>query len=785
MQKRKNYQNLTKDELIDLVYKLQLEKTKRETEATKLVSDGKASQTISQLAIDSLPFGLEVLEQTGEVLFENQFFKLNLKGRTELKNMTKQHLSANSLLSERSSSGGQPHVIGSVVKIGEAYFQISYTGGLYEGKTVLLRTYQDVTNPTKREKKLLEKKDRLQEVFDDIDDAYIQIDLEEKIVFVNPAAPEIFGYSSMEEMIGMPVINLYGVKSDIETVRQTLDKQGAFHDQSFLSRRKDGSLFWTAMNGKYLYDENGKIKGRRGFIRDITHRIEIENRLIRAKEEAEKNEQKLNEAQELAQIGSWELNTQTNAAVWSKELFALLGLEPKEGALVTSDTERFYTPESRKLMVQTIKNCLKTGHAYELELEMIRTDQTHFMARTNGRAMKDENGNIIGLQGTLANIDRQKRLENEIIRSKEMSEENEQRLKEAQEIANLGSWEWNVTNDSIRWSEGLFNLLGLTEKEYPRNFEELARYHTPESFEKTRQVVRRCVETAEPFNTEVHMIKKDGSHIITLTRGRVKQQEYSNCLILQGTVQDITDSKKLEQELIQAKDKAEESDRLKSAFLMNMSHEIRTPMNGILGFLGLLSDPDLDEFEKAEFISIINQSSERLLSTINDIMEISKIEIGDIGLKLERVDTLAVLNFYLNFFAVQANEKGLSIEISQCVSPEFAEVMIDRRMLDGILMNLLKNAIKYTSKGQISFGNFLEKDSICFFVRDTGKGIPKERMETIFDRFVQIDDCSTRDFEGNGIGLSIVKAYVKALNGEIWVESELGQGSSFFCRFPL
>ncbi|MHC1780284.1 MAG: response regulator [Bacteroidales bacterium] len=235
--------------------------------------------------------------------------------------------------------------------------------------------------------------------------------------------------------------------------------------------------------------------------------------------------------------------------------------------------------------------------------------------------------------------------------------------------------------------------------------------------------------------------------------------------------------------LIEAKERAIESDRLKSAFLANMSHEIRTPMNGIMGFLQLLNDVDLTSDDRQYYFDIITKSGERLLSTINDIIEISKIESGQLNVVYGNVNIKEILNFHYNFFKKQTDEKGISL-IMKSGTEVLDIVLSDQHILDGILTNLIKNAVKFTTIGEIEFGTYLNENSLVFYVKDTGTGISKNRQEAIFDRFVQADLDYKRPHEGSGLGLSIVKAYADLINGKVWVESEEGRGSTFFFAVP-
>lgn len=239
-----------------------------------------------------------------------------------------------------------------------------------------------------------------------------------------------------------------------------------------------------------------------------------------------------------------------------------------------------------------------------------------------------------------------------------------------------------------------------------------------------------------------------------------------------------------EERLIVSKLKAEESDRLKSAFLANMSHEIRTPMNGILGFLGLLNEPNLEEDNKREYLDVVNKSGQRLLDTINDILEISKIEAGENIVNFSEVNIEEVMQFQYAFFKQQTIEKGISLEISEQITGNLANIQTDGHKLNGILTNLIKNAIKFTDEGKIEMGNYLENNSLFFYIRDTGNGIPSDKLEKIFGHFIQADMNLNRNYEGSGLGLSIVKAYVEALGGKISVQSEIDKGSTFLFSIP-
>ncbi len=250
------------------------------------------------------------------------------------------------------------------------------------------------------------------------------------------------------------------------------------------------------------------------------------------------------------------------------------------------------------------------------------------------------------------------------------------------------------------------------------------------------------------------------------------------------------DRVKTMEELKKAKEKAEESDRLKSAFLANMSHEIRTPMNGILGFTSLLEEASFTGEEKALFIENIKKSGQRLLDTVNDIIDISKIETGQVVLVKQQVNIKEQVENFCRFFQLEAKSKEVAL---LCDTPDVdgkpLTLETDPVKFGSVLSNLMKNAIKFTDRGSIRVGYEPVKENgrkmVRFYVKDTGIGIPAGRLEAIFNRFEQADSSNTRAFEGSGLGLAISKSYVEMMGGRIWVESTEGQGSQFYFTLPF
>lgn len=244
--------------------------------------------------------------------------------------------------------------------------------------------------------------------------------------------------------------------------------------------------------------------------------------------------------------------------------------------------------------------------------------------------------------------------------------------------------------------------------------------------------------------------------------------------------ENITEKKKLIDQLIKAKNQIEESDKLKTAFLQNMSHEIRTPLNGIIGFSRLLESDDLTKEEISEFVGLIKNSSNRLLETINNILELSKIETKQINVNNDFILVNELLLGLRERYSNKITEKGIELFLQMPLELEKSVLNSDKNMISLVLNNLINNAIKFTSKGTIELGYKYENDSYIFFVKDSGIGIKTEFLEKIFDRFFQADISVSRNYEGTGLGLSVCKEYVQLLGGKIWVVSNYGIGSEFY-----
>ncbi len=333
---------------------------------------------------------------------------------------------------------------------------------------------------------------------------------------------------------------------------------------------------------------------------------------------------------------------------------------------------------------------------------------------------------------------------------------------------------------------------------YNRKFAEM--WRIPERIMETMDdkvllsFVREQVKNPDDFLQQVEHLYSDPeaitSDILEFTDGRVFDR-YSKPQKLSGNTtgrvwsfRDITEREKAKAELIAAKEKAEESDRLKTAFLHNVSHEIRTPMNAILGFSTLLNEPGITDDERKQFTEVIFQSGNQLLSIINDIVDLASIESGQMKVSIKQLNLNTTLRRLSEQFSYREKSQKITLIVETPLPQLEAEILADETKLVQILSNLINNAFKFTKKGKISFGYSIRNGFIEFFVKDTGIGIAAKHQTMIFERFYQVDSAVSRQFGGTGLGLSICKAYTELLGGEIWLKSSPGKGTEFYFTIP-
>ena len=362
------------------------------------------------------------------------------------------------------------------------------------------------------------------------------------------------------------------------------------------------------------------------------------------------------------------------------------------------------------------------------------------------------------------------------------------KLAMALDVANIVPWKWDLKSKTILCDINRPIELSTDEQEVEDSQLSVpdSQYFSKifkEDRERVKQAYRDLIEgRAEKVKEEYRIVnvQKNNLHKVEWVEAQAAveaRDEDGKPLTLVGSSLVITNRKKMEQELTTAKELAEESNRLKSAFLANMSHEIRTPLNAIVGFSGILASTEEEE-EKQEYVSIIENNNTLLLQLISDILDLSKIEAGTLELNYSNIELNELMRELERGFLLRVKTDAVKLEFVEPAGPCMAYT--EKNRLSQLMINLVTNAIKFTEKGSIRFGYEMRENELYFYVTDTGCGIPKDKQQIIFGRFVKLNSFA----QGTGLGLSICKTLMDHMGGRIGVESEEGKGSTFWFTLP-
>jgi PAS domain S-box-containing protein len=522
----------------------------------------------------------------------------------------------------------------------------------------------------------------------------------------------------------------------------------------------------------YSQDEIGILAGS---FNQMTNELEqnINERRL-AEEKIKGSNLQLAEAQRLAHIGSWEWDIPSNIIRWSDELYKIFGLKPEEFEASYETYLKYLHPDDKEYVHGIVQNAFADHQPFNFTHRLIKSDGSVRIISSHGEVLVNEKNEPVKMSGTAQDVTESK----QALALKE-SEERYRTLAETASDAII-----TVNED------GMIDFVNkATEKVFGYTPDEITGKPVivlmPEQFKDLHlHTVRRYIASSKTIiswqATELTGLHKNGSLIpIEVSIGEYRQNGKQ---IFTGIVRDITQRKKEEKQLKEAKEKAEQSSRARQEFLSVMSHEIRTPLNAVLGVTHLLMDENPLP-EQAENLKILEFSANNLLSLINNILDFSKIESGKIQLEQIDFNLPSLLKQVIKTFRHNAEEK--QIELNLVSQKEIPEMLIgDPVRLTQILNNLIHNAIKFTSKGSVNLNvkmpgknaNYVE---LLFEVSDTGIGIESNRLDDIFESFTQAELSITRQFGGTGLGLTICKKLVKLLGGEISVKSEPGKGSAF------
>jgi PAS domain S-box-containing protein len=598
-------------------------------------------------------------------------------------------------------------------------------------------------------------------------DIILLIDRDFMIVEANDRALEAYQYNR-NELIGKKIRELRSDAAigNFENDVKEIDRKG-FSTFETIHKRKDGTTFPIEISARKIEIEGANYYN--SISRDISDRKENEETL-------KDSEEKFRKIFEESPFGIVMTAKDFGILRVNSSFCTMLGYSEEE--LVGLTFRNFTHPEHISGdELSMMKLIAREIPIYHTEKRYIRRDGSIIWGSTTVGIIRNNNGEIHFFLAMIEDITTRKMVETEL-------EESFSLLR-----ATLES-----TADGILVVDNMGKIVQFNQKftEMWRIPEDVMR--SKEDEEAIRFVLGQ-LKYPDLFVQEVNRLYADPEAItydlLEFNDGRFFER-YSQPQKVGGktigrvwSFRDITERKKAETNLIAAKEKAEESDRLKTAFLHNISHEIRTPMNAILGFTALLNEPALPESEKKQFIDIIFQSGNQLLSIINDIVDLASIESGQVKINNKEININSTLRRLSEQFSYKEKPQNITITLKMPLPDKEVNIVTDGTKLAQIISNLINNAFKFTKKGRIDFGYEERGEFLEFFVKDTGIGISTEHHARVFERFYQVDSSASRKYTGTGLGLSICKAYVELLGGRIWLNSETGKGTAFYFTIPV
>ena len=498
-----------------------------------------------------------------------------------------------------------------------------------------------------------------------------------------------------------------------------------------------------------------------------------------AEQLAQENNKVLREAERLARIGHWSLDVSTGQMSSSDMLSVMFGVEPSSAMVSVPELQQRMTPESFQRVGEAITRCITTGEPYGLEIEHLRTDGSRFPAYLLGKAVYDESGAIVRLDGTLQDISERK--------------EQSDRLKALADNLPSGAI-FRIERGAQRelsftyLSAGLEKITGISVQEVMQRPQKLMRVVPVEALRSLWHALRYAYQPGQVIDREFSLRTRSGESLWIHCRAALRLLGNGRA-VWDGIARDVTVEHEAAKALHMAKEAAEAAERSKSDFLATMSHEIRTPMNSVIGMSRLALRTELDPKQR-NYLVKINESANVLLGIINDILDFSKIEAGAVVLEGVPFRLESVLETVSSITSLRAEEKGL--EITFAVAADAPAVLKGDPLRFGqVITNLVGNAIKFTEQGDIvvSISTLRQREGgasrLLVSVRDTGTGLSAGQIEGLFRPFMQAQTDTSRRYGGTGLGLAISKRLVEMMGGEIWVESEPGQGSTFFFTIRL
>ncbi|NBB85474.1 MAG: PAS domain S-box protein [Bacteroidetes bacterium] len=493
--------------------------------------------------------------------------------------------------------------------------------------------------------------------------------------------------------------------------------------------------------------------------------------------EVEQKRNLLEQTQQLA--GAWQVALTTGETLWTSKLFDIFEYSGAE-APPLDEALLFYREPYRTEIANALATCRNEGTPFDLELLVETAQGNRRWVRAVGAAVAyeqqpDGTSCVTQLAGALQDITERKEMEQAL-------RQREDDLREAQRIARLGSWTWDLQTDAATWSAVIYDIFGLP-PEAEVTYETFISHVHPGDRARVRtfEAEIRGSEGSDDGEIDYRFVRPDGEVCFIRERSELIRAPDGTPLRVVGTAQDVTEETQRNAELMRAKEEAEQMNRLKSRFLANMSHEIRTPLTSIIGFAEILKEMEL-QGPVAECVDTIYGSSERLFTTLTSVLDLSQLEAGTLALRPEELVVQDVVADAVSAHDRPAAQQGIALD---CILPPFdVQATLDRSACMRILSNIIGNAVKFTPEGRVDVTLTATDGTLTIVVADTGIGIDEGFLPSLFDPFKQESNGDTRRYEGNGLGMAITKDLVDLMGGTIHVETQKGEGTSVTVRLP-
>jgi PAS domain S-box-containing protein len=649
----------------------------------------------------------------------------------------------------------------------DLYVEVSIAPMKLKGKLTLFTTWRDISTRKLTEQALKESEAQFREFFEKAADAIFIAETETGMIVDANEAACLLMQRPLNKLVGIHQAELHPpVKKDY--AKDTFEKHRELVIQKESSHAFENTV--VRADGKEVPVEilasNVIFQGKQclmGTFRDITERK-------KSQEALHSSEANLNAIVENTLESIWSINTRYEILhinnVFVQAFYNSFGVRLAKGSNIVDALPK----ELKQIWKDRYDRAFKNEHfVFEDRVDLGNTI-IYIEVAMNPIVI---DGVVVGASFFGRDITKQKRAV-EAIRISEA------RLNRAEIASKSGNWELYLDSHLIIGSEGARKLYGVSKDQF--DYSIIKTIPLPEYRPLIDDALKNLLEKNIPYDIEFKISTVDTNEIRDIHSVAIYDPEKR---VLFGIIQDITERKKAQLELISAKEKAEENDRLKSAFLANMSHELRTPLNSIIGFSELLFNPDFDIGSQKEFAQMINSSGTNLLAIISDIMDLSKIEAGQVQVNKSRFMVNQLISNIQREFSYKAYEKQIELILDPASPTNETFLESDENRIKQVLVNFVGNSIKFTANGSIKIGFAIFKGFVQFHVIDTGIGIPKDFHQYIFERFRQVDSSSSRKYGGNGLGLAISKSLVELLGGRIWMESEPGKGSAFYFTIPV